>query len=74
VMVGALVSLDLVWALADVTMALMTLCNVAAILVLGRYALACLADYAVQRRQGIDPVYRRSTIPRIARMTDCWPL
>lgn len=74
VMVGALVSLDLVWALADVTMALMTLCNVAAILVLGRYAVACLADYAVQRRQGIDPVYRRSTIPRIARMTDCWPL
>lgn len=74
VMIGALVSLDVVWALADITMALMTICNVAAILVLGRYAVACLADYSAQRKQGCDPVYRRSAIPRIARMTDCWPL
>lgn len=74
VMVGALVELDLVWALADITMALMTICNVAAILVLGRYAVACLDDYDMQCRQGKDPVYRRSTIPSIFKMTDCWPL
>lgn len=74
VMVGALVELDVVWALADVTMALMTMCNVAAILVLGRYAVACLEDYAEQRSQGLDPHYRRNTIPAIARLTDCWPL
>lgn len=74
VMIGALVSLDMVWALADITMALMTICNVAAILLLGRYAVACLADYSEQRKRGIDPVYRRSTIPSIALMTDCWPL
>lgn len=74
VMIGALVELEVVWALADITMALMTICNVAAILVLGRYAVACLRDYTAQRRQGIDPVYRRSTIPSIARLTDCWPL
>ena len=74
VMIGALVSLDMVWALADITMALMTICNVAAILLLGRYAVACLADYSEQRKRGMDPVYRRSTIPSIALMTDCWPL
>ncbi|MCM1029395.1 MAG: alanine:cation symporter family protein [Pseudoflavonifractor sp.] len=74
VMTGALVELDTVWALADITMALMTICNVAAILVLGRYAVACLADYTSQRRQGLDPLYRRSAIPSIARLTECWPL
>ncbi len=74
VMTGALVELEVVWALADITMALMTICNVAAILFLGRYAVACLRDYSAQRRQGFDPIYRRSTIPSIARLTDCWPL
>lgn len=74
VMVGALVELDLVWALADVTMGLMTFCNIIAIIILGRYAVACLDDYRAQRRRGIDPVYRRSVIPSIARLTDCWPL
>lgn len=72
VMVGAVVSLDLVWTLADIAMALMTLCNIAAILTLGRYVRICLADYRAQRRRGLDPVYRRDTIPDIADRTDCW--
>lgn len=74
VMVGSLVELDMVWALADITMALMTICNVGAILILGRYAVACLKDYDSQLKNGVDPVYRRSAIPSLARITDCWPL
>lgn len=73
VMTGALVELDLVWAFADITMALMTMCNVAAILVLGKYAIACLADYRSQSREGRNPVYRSSTIPEIEKLTECWP-
>ncbi|MCM1111059.1 MAG: alanine:cation symporter family protein [Clostridium sp.] len=69
---GAVVSLDLVWGFADITMALMTLCNLAAIVMLGKYALRLLADYRAQRRLGLDPVYRSSTIPEIARETECW--
>ncbi|WP_295728434.1 sodium:alanine symporter family protein [uncultured Muribaculum sp.] len=72
VMAGTVASLDLVWAIADITMALMTLCNIIAILVLGRYAAICLNDYMKQRRQGKDPVYRKETIPEIADRTECW--
>ncbi len=73
VYLGALTSLDLVWGFADITMALMTLCNLGAIIMLGRYAFALLADYRRQRLAGCDPAYRRSTIPAIADETECWP-
>ncbi|MCM1224608.1 MAG: alanine:cation symporter family protein [Lachnospiraceae bacterium] len=73
VLLGALSSLGFVWALADVTMALMTLCNLAALALLGKYAIRCLKDYSAQRRAGKDPVYRASTIPEIASRTQSWP-
>ncbi|MBJ2183350.1 MAG: alanine:cation symporter family protein [Muribaculaceae bacterium] len=73
VLTGAVLPLNLVWALADITMALMTLCNMLAILLLGRYALRCLDDYTRQRREGRDPVYRASTCPDISDHTPCWP-
>ncbi len=72
VWVGALSSLELVWGFADITMALMTLCNLAAIAVLGKYAMILLADYRRQRSEGKDPVYHSSTIPEIAAETECW--
>ena len=72
VAIGSIASLNLVWTLADITMALMTLCNIVAILLLGRYAAICLRDYRTQRRQGIDPVYHKETIPEIADKTECW--
>lgn len=72
VAVGSVASLSLVWALADITMALMTLCNIVAIVLLGRYAIKCLDDYRSQRRKGIDPVYHKNTIPEISEKTECW--
>lgn len=69
---GAVVSLDLVWGFADITMALMTLCNLAAIIMLGKHAIRLLKDYQDQKREGKDPVYRSSTIPEIASETECW--
>ena len=72
VYLGAVCSLDLVWGFADITMALMTLCNLAAILFLGRYAIILLKDYRRQLREGRDPVYHSSTIPQIAKETECW--
>lgn len=70
---GSVASLDLAWTFADVTMALMTLCNLAALAVLGKYAIRCMHDYSSQLRLGHDPVYHRSTIPAIAEQTECWP-
>lgn len=72
VMLGAVSSLGTVWGFADITMALMTICNLAAISLLGKYAIRCLKDYTRQRREGKDPVYHSSTIPEIADDTPCW--
>lgn len=69
---GAVSSLDLVWGFADITMALMTLCNLAAIVMLGGYAIRLLKDYVKQKKEGKDPVYHSSTIPEIAAETECW--
>lgn len=71
VFAGSLASLDLVWGLADITMALMTLCNLAAIVALSPYVRILLNDYRQQRRL-CDPVYRASTIKRIAHITTAW--
>lgn len=73
VLVGCLTTLDVVWALADVCMGLMTLCNLGAIFVLGRYAMRLLRDYQRQRREGKNPQYHRYSIPEIADETECWP-
>ncbi len=70
VMIGAISTLDFVWALADITMALMTICNLAALAVLGRYAIILLEDYKTQLRNGNDPVYRSSLLPHLK--TPCW--
>lgn len=72
VAIGAFASLNTVWALADICMALMTLCNIIAIILLGRYAAICLCDYKRQLKQGKDPVYHKETIPEIKYKTECW--
>ena len=69
---GAVTSLDTVWGFADITMALMTLCNLAAIFALGGYAIRLMHDYRNQRARGIDPVYHSDTIPELADETECW--
>lgn len=73
VYLGAVMSLDLVWGFADITMAMMTICNLAAIVVLGNYAVILLRDYRSQLKEGKDPCYHKSTIPGIAAETECWP-
>lgn len=73
VMTGSIISLEAVWGLADVFMGLMTLCNLLAIFLLGKYAIRLLKDYQQQRREGKNPRYHRSTIPEIQNETECWP-
>lgn len=72
VLIGSMSSLSLVWGLADVMMAMMTACNLAAIIPLGKYAFILLKDYCRQRKEGLDPQYHSSTIPEIADKTECW--
>lgn len=73
VMFGSLASLNLVWSLADVTMALMALCNLVAILLLGKYAFRLLDDYLDQKRSGIkSPVFRKESMKDIEQDLECW--
>lgn len=72
VLLGSVTTLSFVWGFADITMALMTLCNLAAIVLLGKYAFVLLRDYRRQRREGKNPVYTSDTIPEISSQTECW--
>ena len=73
VMFGALASLEIVWNLGDLCMALLTACNLIAILVLGKYAFKLLKDYQQQKKNGIkDPIFHRSQLPEIENELECW--
>lgn len=73
VMFGALATLELVWNLGDFFMALLTACNLIAIVQLGRYAFRLLEDYRQQKRQGIkEPTFHRSQLPELASELECW--
>ena len=73
VMFGAIASLDLVWSIGDFFMALITICNLVAILTLGKYAFRLLDDYRQQKRAGVNsPVFKRETMPDIEKDIECW--
>ena len=73
VIFGALASFELVWNIVDFFMAFLTACNLAAIVLLGRYAFRLLDDYRNQKRRGIkDPVFHRSQLPELADELECW--
>ena len=60
---GSLAELPLVWALADVAMGLMTMVNIAAVVLLARWALGALADYEAGRAAGEDALSLRHRQP-----------
>lgn len=62
IFVGAGLSADLLWNIADVTMGLMTIINMPVILYLSKYAVAALKDYDTQRKQGKTPVFKAKNI------------
>ena len=73
VIFGAVSSLELVWSLGDVCMALLTACNLVGIAHLGKYVFRLLDDYRRQKRDGMaDPVFHASTLPDAAPDLDTW--
>lgn len=54
---GAISKIALVWALADLVMALMAIVNLVAICLLGKWAFAALSDYHRQFVRGKAPVF-----------------
>ena len=63
VLFGSVASLDVVWNMADVFMAVMAIINLIAITALGKFAYRALEDYRKQKKNGIkDPVFKASSI------------
>ena len=71
IFVGAGLSADLLWGIADVTMGAMAIINIPVIVILGKYALDALKDYEKQRKAGKDPVFKAKDI-NLPHDVDCW--
>lgn len=62
IFVGCILSADLLWNIADVTMGFMILINVPAIALMSRYVISALKDYERQRKTGKNPVFKVKNI------------
>ena len=71
IFVGAGLSADLLWGIADITMGAMTIINMPVILYLGKYAYRALKDYEKQRKNGVEPVFKAKNID-LPHKTDYW--
>lgn len=74
ILAGSLMELQTAWNCIDVSMALLTICNLSAIIPLSGQAFRLLKDYRLQKKAGIkEPRFRKSSMPDIADKIECWP-
>lgn len=70
---GSMASLDFVWNLADLFMAIMALVNLIAIVFLGKIAFLALQDYRRQKSQGINnPTFQASSLSELDGEETVW--
>lgn len=55
--IGSVLSADLLWNIADLTMGLMIVINVPVIAFLSKYVFRALKDYEKQKKAGVNPVF-----------------
>jgi AGCS family alanine or glycine:cation symporter len=63
VLMGGFMTLQQAWGIVDLAMALMTITNLVAVLLLSRYAFRLLKDFREQRKQGKEPVFTPDLFP-----------
>ena len=71
VMFGALATVEIVWSMADLIMGLMAIINLFVIALLGGVAFKVLQDFTTQRKMGLNPTFKASSI-RGLNNTECW--
>ena len=72
ILIGAVLPMSTAWAIADITMAGMTLINIPCIMVGGGIVFKALSDYERQRRGGNNPVFKASAIGLDPSKLDYW--
>lgn len=70
-MFGAMATVEIVWSMADLFMGLMAIINLVVIALLSNIAFKVLKDFTAQRKLGLNPVFKASSIEGL-RNTDCW--
>lgn len=63
VLLGGFMTLQQAWGIVDLAMALMTITNLIAVLLLSRYAFRLLKDFKEQKKQGKEPVFNPDLFP-----------
>ena len=71
IFVGAGLSSDLLWGIADITMGGMTLINMPIIIILGKYAICTLTDYERKVKKGGAITFKAEDI-KLPHKTDYW--
>lgn len=71
VMFGAMATVEVVWSMADLFMGLMAILNLFAIAALGNIAFKVLQDFVRQRKKGLNPVFKASSIKEL-KNAECW--
>ncbi len=69
IFLGAGLSADLLWNIADITMGLMAIINMPVLFILGKYVFRALKDYSSQKKQGLSPTFKSESI---GLDTECW--
>ena len=72
VFAGALLKFEVAWNLGDILMGLMALINLPVIVILGNHAIRCANDYVAQRKAGLEPHFKASSIGLNPDELDFW--
>lgn len=72
IFVGAGLSMETAWAVADITMGLMTIINIPCCIILGGVAFKALRDYENQKKENFNPVFKAEKIGLDPSKLDFW--
>ena len=71
IFIGAGLSADLLWNIADITMGAMTIINIPVIIILSKYAIKALKDYEEKRKTGSELYFKTKDI-ELPHSVDYW--
>lgn len=72
VLFGSMITLTTAWSMIDLCMALITICNLLAVIFLFPKVRFLVKDYSMQRRKEKSPVFHRGSMPEIADSLEAW--